>query len=306
MTWSSVAAAAAVLLAALPAAAAGPEVTVLLHHPNDGVDPFGFPYGPAGDYFTTRYAPLVADKQRFDFPFFVADGVLPIEQLPNPQIPVEATRIAYEAATQQRLATATPAVLRVATTEAQGSALVALEVRPLAALDETVHVMVALTEDPVHLLPLLTNGVEDHRFTVRAIVDLGPVDLRAASNHTHAFALQDGWQRDRLFIAVWLQANAPSPRFDAREVVQATHVQLGADVVQDRKGVLLEMLSATWCDPCLFGDLALEAVAIEHGVAQPLEQATGPRYFEAPHRPVLTVAFALLAGLAVAWYGGRR
>lgn len=304
MKWPTVAAL-AILLAATPAAA-GPEVTVLLHHPDDGVDPFGFPYGPGGDYFTTRYAPLVADKQRFDFPFFVADGVLPIEQLPDPNVPVEATRLAYEAATQQRLATATPATLRVATTASDAAALVAIEVVPVAVLEESFHVMAALSEDPVHHLPLLTNGVEDHRFTVRAVVDLGSVDLRTTSNHTHSFPLQDSWQRDRLVVAVWLQKDAPSPRFDAREIVQATHARLGADVVQDSKGVLLEMLSATWCDPCLYGDLALEAVAVAHGAAEPLDLQTGSRYFEAPTQPILTVAFSLLVGLAIAWLGGRK
>lgn len=298
----------AALLAA-PAAEAGPQVTVLLHHPDDGVDPFGFPYAAGSDYFSTRYGPLVADKQRFDFPFFVADGVVPIEKLPDPDVPFEATRTAYEGATASRLAEQAPATLRLATTTAGPSAVLAVHVDPVAAIaGEDLHLMVALAEDPVRYLPPpgLTNGVEDHRFTVRAIADLGRVELTAASNRTHAFTLGDGWARDRLVAAAWLQQGAPTPRFDAREVVQATHVALGDTVVQDTKGVLLEMLSATWCEPCLYGDLALEAVAVAHGAAEPLAADAGPRYFQAPSSPALAIAAAIAAGLAFAWLGGRK
>lgn len=300
--------AAALLLA--PAAQAGPDVTVLLHHPDDGVDVFGFPYSPAGDYFTTRYAALAADDGRFDFPFFVADGVLPLETLPDPDRPFESARAAYEDATQARLATATPVTLRLATTLAEGSAVVAVAVDPVAPLaGEDLHLMLAVAEDPVHYLapPLLNNGVEEHRFTVRAVADLGPVDLSAPTEAGHTFALDDAWATDRLIVAAWLQQDAPSPRFDAREVVQATHVALGASVEQDSKGVLLEMLSATWCKPCLYGDLAIEAVAIAHGAAEPRQpRHEGPRYFQAPPSPALAILAAGLAGAGVAWWGGRK
>lgn len=299
----------ALALAFVPAAHAGPDVTVLLHHPDDGVDPFGFPYGPAGDYFTTRYASLVADKQRFDFPFFVADGVVPLEQIPDPKVPFESARAAYEAATQERLTEASAVTLRLATQVAGSSAVLALDLDPVAPLPgEDLHLMVALAEDPVTYLPPagLTNGVEDHRFTVRLVRDLGVVELTGPLNRTHSLPLQDGWARDRLHVAVWLQQDAPSPRFDAREVVQATHVRLGDAVEQRNKGVLLEMLSATWCEPCLYGDLALEAVAVAHGVAEPLDEAGGPRYFQAPRLPWLTIGVCVAIGLAVARWGVRQ
>lgn len=294
---------------AAPAVEAGPQVTVLLHHPDDGVDPFGFPYSAAGDYFATRYGPLVADKQRFDFPFFVADGVLPIERLPDPNVPFASARDAYEAATAQRLAEASPATLRLSSTIAGPSAVLAVQVEPVSPLaGEDVHLMVALAEDPVRYLPPpgLTNGVEDHRFTVRAVADLGRIDLTRSANATHTFTLADGWARDRLVASAWLQQDAPSPRFDAREVLQATSAPLGESVEQDTKGVLLEMLSATWCEPCLYGDLAIESVAVAHGAAEPLAAESGPRYFQAPSSPLLAAAAALAAGLAFAWLGGRR
>ncbi|MEK6976199.1 MAG: hypothetical protein AABY18_07645 [Candidatus Thermoplasmatota archaeon] len=297
-------------LVLVPAAQAGPEVTVLLHHPDDDVDIFGFPYSPAGDYFTTRYATLAADDQRFDFPFFVADGVLPLEKLPDSARPYESARLAYSDAADARLGQAHAVTMRLATTaQAEGSALVVVTMDPVAPLpDEDLHLMVALAEDPVHYLapPALTNGIEEHRFTVRAVADLGVIDLTGPAEATHAFALDDGWAVDRLIVAAWLQQDAPSPRFDAREVVQATHVALGGDVVQDTKGVLLEMLSATWCKPCLYGDLAIEAVAVAHGAAEPLALDSGPRYFQAPPSPVLAAVAAALAGAAVAWWGGRK
>lgn len=294
----------------VPAAQAGPEVTVLLHHPDDDVDVFGFPYSPAGDYFTTRYATLAVDKQRFDFPFFVADGVLPLEKLPDPDRPFESARVAYEEATTARLAEAAPVTLRLATTHAQGSAVVAVAIEPVGQLSgEDLHLMLAVAEDPVHYLapPALTNGIEDHRFTVRAVADLGVVDLAGPAELAHTFALEDGWAAERLIVAAWLQQGAPSPRFDAREVVQATHVPLGGSVEQDTKGVLLEMLSATWCKPCLYGDLAIEAVAVAHGAAESLEPgAEGRRYFVAPPSPALALVAAVLAGTGIAWWGGRR
>lgn len=294
---------------AVPGAQAGPEVTLLLHHPNDGVDPFGFPYAGDDAYFFLRYAPLVADKNRFDYPFFVADGLHPIEGPVDASRPFVAAHDAYAAAVDDRLAEQAPATLRLATTVAGPSAVLAVRVEPVAPLPgEHLHLLVAIAEDPVHFLPPpgLTNGVEDHRFTLRAIADLGELDLTAARNATHTFTLGEGWARDRLVAAAWLQQESPGPRFDAREVVQATHVELGGAVDQDTKGVLVEMLSATWCEPCLYGDLAAEAVAVEHGSARPLERDEGPRYFQPPASPAIAVATAALAGLAAVWWGGRR
>lgn len=309
------------LLAASGSAQAGPQVTVLLHHPNDGVDPFGFDYAFGSDYFAIRYGPLVADKGRFDFPYFIADGVLPIEKLPDPDVPYAATLSAYDAAVAQRANEATPVTLHLAssitpsntsslTSAAPGSDVVATaRIVPIEPIDgEDLHLFLALTEDPVHFQPPpgLTNGVTEHRFTVRAIADLGRVDLGAPSNLTRTFTLDEDWDAQRLHVAAWLQQGAGSPRFDAREVVQATTAPLGESVTQDTKGVLVEMLSATWCDPCLYGDLAVEELAIARGAATPLALDDGPRYFQAPSLPWLAVAAAALAAAATAWWGGGR
>lgn len=292
------------------AAPGGPPLTLLLFHPNDGVDPLGFDAGGGSDPFALRYAPLVADKGRFDFPFFVADGVLPIEAIPDPSRPYASALEAYSQAVAAREAEEPAAVLRLASLVAGGQATVQVAVAPRADLAaEDLRLRVALVEDHVEYQPPpgLTNGVTDHRFTVRAYADLGRV--AAAGNLSHSFLLPDSWARERLSVAAWLQQGAPSPRFDAREVAQATSAPLGSEVVQSRKGVLAEMLSATWCDPCLYGDEAAEALAVQAGVAEPSGGGPSWRYLEPSGRVAALVAGSVALGagvVALAWRARGR
>ena len=285
-----------------------PPLTVLLFHPNDGVDPLGFAATPGNassgeaDPFSLRYAPLVAEKGRFDFPFFVADGVLPIEAIPDPAKPYVSALEAYRAAVRQREAEETPAVLEVSSLEAAGEAVVSVRVTPRTDLTaEDLHLRLAVVEDHVEYQPPpgLTNGVTDHRFTVRAYADLGPIPGMALgrSDHAHTFQLSAGWAREQLTIAAWLQQDAPSPRFDAREVVQATHARLGQQVVAEDKGVLFEMLSATWCDPCLYGDRAAEAIAVEYGVATAASPGAELRYLDLRTRDLVSLAIAVVVAV---------
>jgi hypothetical protein len=162
----------------------------------------------------------------------------------------------------------------------------------------------ALVEDPVHFEapPEFSNGITEHRFTVRGFAMIGEVDLSSETRGAHAFALTADWQRDRLLVAVWLQAGLePLGRFASREVVQATHAVVGDEVLQEAKGVLAEMYSATWCEPCLYGDLAMEEVAISLGGAAPLDLDAGPRYFRPPPSWSLVALAAICAGVAVEW-----
>jgi thiol-disulfide isomerase/thioredoxin len=277
----------------------GTPLTVLLFHPDDGVDPLGFDAGGA-DPFALRYAPLVADKGRFDFPFFVADGVLPIEAIPDPARPYASALDAYSQAVDARAAEEPAAVLLLASLVAGGQATVQVAVEPRADLAaEDLRLRVALVEDHVEYQPPpgLTNGVTDHRFTVRAYADLGR--MAETGNASRTFLLGEEWARERLSVAAWLQQGAPSPRFDAREVVQATSAPLGDAVVQSGKGVLVEMLSATWCDPCLYGDEAVEALAVEAGVAEPGGAPPEWRYLEPTGRTALALAGAAALGAAI-------
>jgi len=300
--------AAAALLPAVQATGAptaAPALTVLVVHPHDGVDPFGIAMNGT-DPFAERYGPLVADKGRFDFPFFVTDGVEPIESLPDPGKPYVATHDAYAAAIAQRTHEEPPATLTLASHAAGDQALVDVAVAPRQPLPgEHLHLWLALAEDHVRYQPPpgLTNGVTDHRFTLRAVADLGALDLAAPANATHTFQLDPSWARDRLSVAAWLQQAAPTPRFDAREVAQATHADLGATVVQQAKGVLVEEYSATWCDPCLYGDKALEDLAVSYGVAD-AAAAPSSRYLHwtaADAVPVLVAALLGAGVVALAW-----
>lgn len=298
-----------VLLGAANAvAAAGPAATVILHHPHpDDADPFGFPFGGA-DSFTARHGHLEADTGRFDYPYFVADGVLPIAGLPDSSEPYVSTLEAYGLAVAERAAEEAPVALRLSSEIRDGTLALSLRIEPGTALPgEHLHAWGAVLEDPVrYRAPAgLTNGVTDHRFTLRALADLGPLDL---SNGTAAdvswLAALGEWSLDRLVVAAWVEQSAPSPRFDAHEVVQATHAPAGASVHQDSKGVLVEVLSATWCEPCLYGDLAAEDLAVSLGSAEPLREPR-TRYLEGPARPWLTIPLSLAAGVAVAAWARR-
>jgi hypothetical protein len=295
-------------LPAVAAPAAGPAATVLLFHPLDQVDPFGVPFG-AGDPFSVRYAAVAAQTGQFDYPVFVADGVSFLQALPDAARPYQGTLDAYEAAVAARLGGAAPLAL---TLGAHRDGTLSVQVEPAAPIQEsqgqTLHLRVALAEDPVHYQPPapVSNGVVDHRFTVRTYRDLGAIALAGPSNFTATVPLDAGWQVNRLVAAAWVQADGTPGRFGATEVLQATHTALGGSVRQATKGVLVEAYSATWCTPCLYGDLALEQVAIRHAGAQELQKPSA-RYFEAAPEPLLAVTAALAVGLAVAFLprGGR-
>ncbi|HUR25577.1 MAG TPA: hypothetical protein VM327_06145 [Candidatus Thermoplasmatota archaeon] len=295
---------------------AGVGLTVLLFHPDDGVDPFGIPY-EGSDPFAVRYGPLVAEKGRFDFPFFVADGVLPIETIPDPGRPFASARASYDQAIAERLQVRSPVTLVLDSLVAGRQVVASVSIEPHADLaDEDLHLWLAVAEDHVEYQPPpgLTNGVTDHRFTVRDVRDLGAVDFSSPAASTSSagvdltatFLLDDGWQRSELSLAAWLQQDAPSPRFDAREVVQATHAPLGDRRAQATKGVLAEMLSATWCEPCLYGDAAIEDIAVARGIAQPGESEPASRYLEWAPRDGLAIAVAAAAGVALVAAARRR
>lgn len=296
-------------------ATAGHEATVLLFHPLDQVDPFGIPF-EGGDPFTARYAAVAAQTGQFDYPVFVADGLGAIQALPDSTQPYAGTVGAYEAAVSARLSAspAAPLALALDARKVGDSAVLSVQADPAAPIQEsqgqTLRLRVALAEDPVHYQPPapVSNGVVDHRFTVRAYRDLGAIALDGRSNLTATIPLDASWLPDHLIAAAWVQADGTPGRFAPTEVLQATHTPLGGAVRQATKGVLVELYSATWCSPCLYGDLAVEQVAIQRAGAQVLAKPAA-RYFEAAPAPLLAAAVAVLAGTALALLplrGGRK
>lgn len=334
MRWTIVLAATLLLgLTAAPATTAqaiqaGPSLTVLAHHAHpDDADPLGFPYPPESevDYFNWRYRHLDADRDGFDFPSAVVDGVLLVEGLPDSSAPFVSTRDGYEAAFQQRVGLEPAVALQLGSQATEGQVSASLAVLPQGNLQgESLQVWMALTEDPVRYEPppALSNGIFDHRFTVRAIASLGPLQDEAAGGDgqgaaagndtaqqyrfSHAFQLQDGWDTQRLHVVAWVQQSGQhGTGFDAHEVAQVTRDQVADDTITEQrdKGVLLDIYSATWCDPCLFGDTAAEELAVQYGAARPIDKAqSGTAYFQPPEAPLLVV-FAVLA--AAIWVGRR-
>ncbi|MHB8632870.1 MAG: hypothetical protein ACYDBQ_02720 [Thermoplasmatota archaeon] len=300
-----------VLLVGPAAALPGPGVTVLVYHQYpDPADPLGVPFRDGVDAFTDRYASL-PPSGFFDFPYLVADGRLPVASIPNATAPFASTLSAYQAVFAERLQSEAPLGLTLATTVHDASVAVTLDVRPRSPLGSGLHAWLSLVQDHLEYTPppALSNGVTDHRFTVRDSADLGALNLAngSASHLQHAFLLAPGADLSQMYVAAWVQ-NGAAGRFQPQEVVQATmHALTDPEpTVQDEKGVLIELLSAVWCKPCLFGDLAVARLAQEHGLPQ-LQAASAPNlsYWRPPQAPWQAGAAALGAAL-VGWWATRR
>lgn len=300
--------------------APGPAVTVLLYHPYpDSADPLGFPFPPGTerDGFAFRYGSL-ARQGFFEFPFVVTDGGRPVSGIPDPNAPFVSVHGAYEAAIAERASSQAPATMLLSTalrTDQPGQAQVTanLTVTPVAPLaGSRLHAWVALVEDHVAYQPppALTNGVDDHRFTVRALADLGVVPMEGTQpwSTLHSFAPIRA-PGEQLYVAAWLQNEAVEARFAPHEVVQATTHAVSNPVptFQESKGVLVEMLSAVWCRPCLYGDLAAVQIVEDHGLPRFQETPTATGYWRPPSSWTVPI-LALVAGAAAGWLAtrGRR
>jgi hypothetical protein len=290
----------------------GPDLVVLVHHPYpDTADPLGFPYDGAGfngtGYYQQKYAIFDKENDGFAYPHLVVDGILPVEGLPDPQRPYQATYDAYQGVLKQRLQEEAAAALEVRTQVAADQVLVAAQVLPSGPMPgEHLEAWMALVEDNVRYEPppAVSNGVVNHRFTVRAITNLGTIDLSQGTpaQLTAAFRMQPAWEREQLHIAFWLQQGASyGTRFDANEVAQATIHPVQDNVVtrQTVKAVLMEGLSATWCLTCLYGDTVLEDLAQQHGYAVAAKpESTG--YWRPPtHWGIAILALVGAAALAL-------
>jgi thiol-disulfide isomerase/thioredoxin len=286
-------------------------------------DPLGFawPEGGTTGAWPVRFAHLDRERDGFDYPTFVVDGIVAVEgPVQGAGSPQERTTEAYRRHVAQRATLESPLQMQVASTwtpgrmpteEAPGvrgsvELRIAYQMREVLSGDD-LHLWVALVEEPVDYTPppAFSNGITEHPFTLRALRQVGRVDAAttAVQNTSAQFELHPGWRPERLLASVWVQQSAGfGHRYDAHEVVQATmHPILQEDATQQvEKGVLVEMLSATWCAPCLFGDRAVDALAREHQV--PIRRSAAPQdaYWQAPTAwPLMLLAAA--AGTAVAW-----
>lgn len=292
-------------LAAAPPAQA--SLIVLTFHPvPDAADPLGVDFLDGRDAFATRYGNL-AENGIFPFPSVVVDGITPVLGLPNATRPYVDTLQAYEAAHDARAALESPLTLRISADV--GAVLsVVVNATPTAPLGP-MRAWLVVVEDHVAFRPppAVSNGVFDHRFTVRAVVAAGEHNLDGAREIRHEWALPSSWSRDRLYVAAWFEGvGSGLGRFEPGEVVQAALHKVGDPATTHaEKGVLLEMYSATWCDTCLYGDRAAADLAEAHPAAAYVEAAGRSGYLVAPQNPAVALAVAILASLAVAWWARR-
>lgn len=280
-------------------------MSVLVVHPfPDDADPLGFDAGNGRDLFSQRHA------FRFDgpapYPSAVFDGAVLVAGVPDPMDPMASVQSAVDAAYAERRAQPSPMTMRLAAGPAGDGVAVEVEGVPREPLGPA-RLWVALAEDPVHFTPpqAISNGVTIHRFTLRHAVDMGPVDLDGAVRRNLTLPLDPAWDPAALRVVAWFQAGADATRFAAHEVLQSANTVPGAPVVtQVRRAVLVELLSATWCDPCLYGDTAVDALAVREGLA-PLGPAEDAASYLQPTAGPGHTALALLAALAgatlVAW-----
>ncbi len=282
---------------------------VLVHHALDqGVDPFWVAFG-GGDTFSARYRNVQEQTGRFDYPVLVADGVTVVQQLPDPARPFEGTLAAYTAALTERRDHDAPIALQIAASFQSNAITVQVAARPdqpFDTLGQGLHLFVAVVEDAIHYQPPapVSNGVTDHRFTVRALLDAGSVPTMAW-NRTVAVPLGT-WAHDQLSAVAFVQAGPVAGRFAAREILNAiTSPVDGLHRGQTERAVLLEVYSATWCKECLYGDLAIERLAIQQGAAEPLEPASSG-YWQAPAQPIVVYGGVVLSALSALLVLRRR
>ncbi len=288
----------------------------LAYHPYpDDADPLGVPYWVQGDqswgYFQGAYARLDQDRDGFDFPSLVTDGINLLEGVAAGDH--ESTLAAYRGAWQERRAVPSPLDLMVNTSSVQDGLQVTVAAQAAGPVDDAgLRLHWALAEDDVYYRPppALSNGVFVHRFTVRAINDWPPVAVDLEDGRFEAqdtIALDPTWNRDRLYVAVWVQNHAEANgAFALGEVLQATRHDVDGPATHQpasMRGVLMEMFTATWCPACLFGDEALNDLAAEAGFASEAYREPPWRYLRSPEwlRLATGAGLGALLGAATLW-----
>lgn len=120
-----------------------------------------------------------------------------------------------------------------------------------------------------------------------------PVNVSSdASPAVARIALDPAWAPDRIGVVA-------IARVDGEVAQSATWTtRLDAPVVQTGRAVLIEHVTASWCDPCQPADAGLALLATQRGVAGPLD-AGDVRYFRAPE-PIFYVGLSVGALAAIA------
>lgn len=273
---SSIMRALPVLLALLALAPLAPaqdwpqaEVVVLAYHPHpdpragrDDADPFSSASAPPPEDLA------VLDHGALRLPATRLDGVLRVSDAPEGD---PASALAHFREAQRllllRQRTGAPVAIEIAGTQ-NGAALdLEMNLAPAAALgNASLEARVVVFEDavPDPAAPRL------HRFVVRHVEPAEPVDLSRATRLTRSIPLDPAWSIDRVAVAVFIAyVGAEGGRFMPGEVLQAASWRVGqaGPTVQVEKAVLVEALTATWCDACRPTEESIALVASQFGAS---------------------------------------
>lgn len=284
------------------------DLNVLVWHPfpDEQGDPWGI---GVVDVNGSRFDWMAGYHGAFFYPTAVFDGVLAFERPPTGEGggAFQETYQNYRRAAEERRGQDSPATIRIEA-DLVGDLLAAnVTFRADAALGGGgLFVRIVLYEDDVSFNG--GNGIVNHRFVVREQRRHDGVDFsRGDVRFVEAFQLGSGLARDRLgLVAVLQNDNEDSPVFQDKEVLQAATwtVRQEGITVQESRGVLLELYSATWCEACVYGDSAADTLANEMGIMSSRNVGSAFEYLRPV--PVVSVVAAVAVGAAFAFFVSRR
>lgn len=243
-------------------------LSLLQYHPYpDDRDPLGVPAANTSGGPRDRMAAYYGATW---FPTAHVDGVL--ESANEPGGTVDDPLATYEALVDERAPAGAPATLHLGGRLGPEAAQVNVTVRPRAEVaSDRVVLRVVLFEDDVHHPG--ANGVRDHPFTVRAVDDVGPVPVEPdrLTRSERRVPLNASWDRAELGAVAFLQNEDDRQGLEAREVLQSATYRFdqASPTIQRGKAPLLELYTATWCEPCAPADAAVRTLARTHGAAPP-------------------------------------
>jgi hypothetical protein len=245
------------------------DLNLVVYHPypDENGDTWGFPErtvnGTEVDWMAGTYGALL-------FPTAAFDGVHLIEQTLQGVGAGEyqVTHETYRRVIEERIARDAPATLRIDGSLGQDVLSATVEVVPDAPIQGSgLTLRVLLVEDDVAYDG--GNGVLNHRFTVRSSKTESNLSLAAALERNVTFLVPQSSDATRLGVVAILQNFDPaSSVFKEKEVLQSATWMLRqtGPTIQNARGVLLELYSATWCTACIVGDAVTDDLANAYGV----------------------------------------
>lgn len=263
---------------------------VVQYHPYP--DPRGDPWGFAE---IDQNGSMEARYDAFWYPTAVFDGLETIEGATT----YLETRQAWETALLDRSRNDAPARLGATIQRVGDDAEVHISWQAKTNLAiQNVTLRVVLYEDEVRFDG--GNGVDLHRFVARTLVAAQRVTLDPDTTQDEAWTvpINASWDPDSLGVVVSLHnSRTASPLAEVGEVLQSATAAMHqtGPTIQNSRGVLLETLTATWCEACVFGDAVAEDLANLYGIPSSRVRDASWTYL----RPVDASSLALAASLGV-------